>query len=298
MNLPGVVSLLLTPFHHDGAIDWTSYEGYVDWQLSMKPAGLFAVCGSSEMHWLTLDERVILARRAVELANGTPVIATANLQPERAAHADEIARMADAGVSGVVLIPRSELALEPERHLEYFLELIDTSDVPVFLYEWPQVEHYLLPREITAGLAPHVSGIKDTTCTPEGIGDKIDVAGEMVVYQANTPFLPDAIGLGARGYMAITSTCFADLAIAAWEALQHGTDERALTLHRELVFLDNLLVRAYPATAKYLVKRRGVEIETVTRWPVRIEQEHIKALDVWMDCLPQDEFAGLRARGW
>ncbi len=36
-RLEGVVSLLLTPFHADGSIDWAGYDAYVDWQVAQRP---------------------------------------------------------------------------------------------------------------------------------------------------------------------------------------------------------------------------------------------------------------------
>ncbi len=54
----GVFSLLLTPFLPDKTIDWTSYDRHVSWQIEQGPAGLFAVCGSSEMKWLDAEERL------------------------------------------------------------------------------------------------------------------------------------------------------------------------------------------------------------------------------------------------
>lgn len=287
ISLEGVVSLLLTPFQEDGSINWKAYDTYLNWQLSMKPDGLFAVCGSSEMAWLTQEERLELARRAVDRSGSTPVIATANLEPDSEAHYEEVARMASTGVDGVVLIPRSDLAHTPEQYLDYLLTLTERAELPVFLYEWPQVEHHLLDSSLVAKLAPYISGVKDTTCTPEGIQSKVDVADDMVVYQANTPYLPEAISMGAGGYMAITSTCYADLALDAWRAWQNKDDARAARMHRELVFLDNLLVRAYPATAKYIVSERGIHMEAYTRWPNTFSREFSKAIDVWMASLPE-----------
>ncbi|HET7558773.1 MAG TPA: dihydrodipicolinate synthase family protein, partial [Limnochordia bacterium] len=101
----GVMALLLTPYLPDGSIDWATYDAYVDWQLQNGPEGLFAVCGTSEMKWLTLDERLALAKRAKARAGGRPVVATANLEGDPAAQRDEVRRMADTGVSGVVLVP-------------------------------------------------------------------------------------------------------------------------------------------------------------------------------------------------
>ncbi len=277
----GPVSLLLTPFREDGSIDWPAYDAYVDWQLERQPTALFAVCGSSEMKWLALEERLALARRAVARAGEVPVLATANLEPRLDRHPDELFRMAETGVAGVVLVPPPGLGQQPERLEEHFARLAQAAPVPVFLYEWPQVSPYLLDADVFGRLvAQHgVYGIKDTTCTLEGIAAKVKAAPGAVVYQANTPFLVEAWRLGARGVMAVTSAACADLVVALWR-MAPWTSEEAAALHTDLVFLDAVLRMGYPATAKHLAALRGLPMGLTCRWPVAFPAEAAQAVEV------------------
>lgn len=236
------------------------------------------------MKWLTPEERLGLAHRAVDRAGSVPVLATANLGDDPKLHPEELARMAETGVSGVVLIPPMHVDRSMSAYRAYIMELVESADCPVFLYEWPQAPDYFLQDDLVAAVAPFVSGIKDTTCTIEGIKQKIEAASDTVVYQANIPFLVDSLHAGARGIMAVTSTCYAELLIALWH---NRRDEEPETnqLHRELVTLDSLLRLSYPASAKYVVARRGVRMSTVTRWPGELNKEAAKALDVWLSSI-------------
>ncbi len=295
MNQPvfgGVYSLLLTPFLENLDIDWPCYERYVAWQLELGPHGIFAVCGSSEMKWLLLEERVRLAASAVRLAGSTPVVATANLERDTARHAEEIRRIADAGVAGVVLVPPPGMGRSQERLGEYFARLIDGAPCPVLLYEWPMVEPHLIDARIYGSLARdhHCDGIKDTTCTMEGITAKIAVRAGSTVFQANAPFLAESLRAGAGGVMAITTTAAADLALEYWEketrtaGAGEASGESADALHAQLVLLDCALVRgnAYPASAKHLARLRGVAMGTACRNPVQLVPECSKAIEVWL----------------
>lgn len=277
------MSLLLTPFEADGTIDWYAYDTYVDWQLQWEPTGFFAVCGSSEMKWLTLDERLELARRAVKGANGKVVVATANLGDDLSAHPDEMAKMIDTGISAVVLVPPPGLGKDPTSLKAYYARLVELSSVPVFLYEWPLVDPYLLDASIYGELVRECSlaGIKDTTCTLAGITAKIEAAPEALVYQANTPYLVDSIRAGARGIMAVTSAACADLVISFWNSMRQGDDAAISHYHRELVTLDAVLRFGYPATAKHLAKLRGLPFETHCRWPISFLPEAAKAIEIW-----------------
>lgn len=281
----GVFSLLLTPFSTDGGVDFEVYDRYVDWQLSAGPTGLFAVCGSSEMKWLNDRERLELAARAVARAGSVPVVATGNLGPDPEEHCAEIDRMTETGVSGIVLVPPPGMAGEHARFEEYLSSLLEHATIPVFLYEWPQVSPYFIDPGILARLANQyrLAGIKDTTCTKEGILAKVQaVSPDTVVYQANTPFLLESISLGARGMMAITSTAAARLVVKTWEAGVNNA-EQAFTLHQSLAYLDAVLRFAYPATAKQLARLQGIPMEVTCRWPLHVADEAVKAVSLWAE---------------
>jgi 4-hydroxy-tetrahydrodipicolinate synthase len=187
-------------------------------------------------------------------------------------------------------VPPSEVSHDSERYREYLYALADGAPCPLILYEWPQAPNYLMAPELFGELAQKrlIAGLKDTTCTYDGIRAKQAVAAEAVVYQANTPLLLDALAMGVRGIMAVTSTARADLAIRLWRQF-HEAPETATAVHRELVFLDALLRMAYPATAKYLVSLQGVKMPLATRWPGELAPEMMRAIEVWN--------AGLAAKG-
>jgi len=271
----GVFSLLLTPFRDDFGVDWESYEQYVEWQVGSGPDGLFAVCGTSEMKWLTHGERIKLAKRAVAFAKGTPVVATANLKFDRSSHADEIRAMADAGVDGVVLVPPDGLGNDQTALLRYFSVLADTSPIPVFIYEWPEMVSHILSPETFETLSKNhgVKGIKDTTCTLSGICEKIRKASpNTIVYQANAAYLLDALAAGAKGVMAIVSAACPDLVVEFWK-LAKQKDPKAADAHQILVFYDALLRFGYPTAAKYLLQLRGLQFPTLTRARVNFPEE-------------------------
>lgn len=278
----GVHALLLTPFAEDGSIDWACYDEYVDWQLSMRPRGLFAVCGSSEMGLLTAEERIALAKRAVQRAGDTPVIATANVDTDAGKHEQEMLRMAETGVSALVLIPPEGMGRNQERLGDYFAALADRSPLPVILYECPLNKPHLIDPHVYSRLVAEsgVIGIKDTTCTIEGIQAKIAGAGDGIVYQANTEYMLDAIRLGAGGIMAITTTAAADVALALWNSAVSESAE-AIGIHKKLVQLNGILEMGYTATAKYLASLRGVPMGCGTRSGSKLSEEAAAAMRGW-----------------
>ncbi|WP_214629100.1 dihydrodipicolinate synthase family protein [Paenibacillus agaridevorans] len=286
----GVYSLLLTPFHESGEIDYATYERYVDWQLSQQPQALFASCGSSELLTLNAEERLQLTRIAVKRAGNIPVVATANAGSDPTAHRDELLRMAETGVSALVAVPPNDYGHDPSRLLHYFAELATASPLPLILYEFPGVAPHYIPPEVYGTLVSEhgVSGIKDTTSTLEGITAKLAIAPDSLVFQANTAFLVQAITAGANGIMAITSTAMANLNIRLWNRLQQNggiMDDEVQLLHRELICLDALISNGFTATAKYLAALQGLPFTLKTRTGASLQPSTAEALRIWHETL-------------
>jgi 4-hydroxy-tetrahydrodipicolinate synthase len=281
----GSFTLLVTPLLEDGRIDARGYARLVEHHLAAGGQGLFAVCGTGEMAELTLQERLWLAREAASrVAGAVPVVATANLEPDPRAQADEVARMAETGVDGVVLVPPRRHSGDAAALTEYFARLAERSPVPVLLYEWPGSRPAHIPAEVYGQLvaACGVVGIKDTTCTRAGLAAKVAAAPESVVYQANHPLLREALStLGARGTMTITSAVRPDLLGALWRARVAGQDDEVAALTRELVFLDAVLAGCHPAGAKWLLQQFGILSTHRVRSGRSPSEAEVAALAAW-----------------
>ena len=62
---------MITPYNDDGSVDYETAERYVDWYYNNGLTGIFSVCQSSEIFFLSEEERSELNRviyaRAKEL---------------------------------------------------------------------------------------------------------------------------------------------------------------------------------------------------------------------------------------
>ncbi|GJM75480.1 hypothetical protein HMSSN036_76960 [Paenibacillus macerans] len=79
----GVWPTMVTPFTAGGEIDYEAQARAVEWYIAHGVNGLFAVCQSSEMFHLSLEERVKLAAFIKEKAAGrVPVIASGHISDD------------------------------------------------------------------------------------------------------------------------------------------------------------------------------------------------------------------------
>jgi 4-hydroxy-tetrahydrodipicolinate synthase len=56
-----VFPTMITPYLADGTVDYATAEKYVDWYFQKGCTGIFAICQSSEIFYLSLSERIASA---------------------------------------------------------------------------------------------------------------------------------------------------------------------------------------------------------------------------------------------
>ncbi len=256
----GIYSLMLTPYFEDRSIDYKTYEEYTEWQVSQGVAHLFAVCGSSEMTLLTLEERLKLAELTVKHKGDTTVVATANLEATKEENLEEIKKMEQTGVDGIVLTTKG-LGDDEETLVSYIKELASSTELPVFMYEFPGFQPHLISGKAYGELTKDglIWGIKDTTCRLDMIKDKIDNKNDSTIIQANMPYLFDSYVAGARGVMATPTSCGGAFFQRFHEAFVSGDMTLAEQRYNEIILLDNAIDSGFMASAKELIRLQGVE---------------------------------------
>ena len=284
-NKDGIYSLMLTPYFEDRTIDYATYEKYTEWQVSQGVDHLFAVCGSSEMTKLTLEERLKLATLTAKHKGNTTIVATANIEDTLEGNIEEIKKMEQTGVDGLVLTTKG-LGDDDDKIVDYITKLLDVATLPVFLYEFPGFRPHLMSGKAYGELAKtgKIWGIKDTTSTFEGIKDKIDNKYDSTIIQANMPFLWDSYVAGARGVMATPTSCGGAFFQRFHEAFVSGDMALAEQRYNEIILLDNAIDSGFNASAKELIRLQGVDtFNWYTRHDHNLSSARLRSLKSFHD---------------
>ncbi len=277
----GIYALLLTPFKEDKSIDYDVYAQYVEWQASRGPHHLFSVCGSAEMTCLSIEERIKCAEIAVKHACGTEIVATANLEKTWHRQVEEVKRMEQTGVDGLVFVTRG-VGDDDDQLVEYLSNLAEYTTLPILLYEFPGFNPHCMSGKAYGELVAtgKFKGIKDTTCYLDKIKEKIAVQGESAVLQANIPYLFDSYVAGARGVCATPTSCGANLFRKMYDEFFVEKDiQKARETYNEIILLDNCIDSGFNASAKYLVQLQGVPMSTVTRAGATLSPARMRSIE-------------------
>ena len=268
----GVWPTMITPFTDEGKIDFPSVETVVNWYIEQGCAGIFAVCQSSEMFFLSPQEKIDIAACVRDVADGrVAVVASGHTADSPRDQRAEIAAMARLGLDAVVLVS-NRLAKQEEP------DCVFIDNVSALRQEFPEVNFglyecpYPYKRLVTADFlrlsaqGGGVSFIKDTCCDPDVEKERIGiVAGsEVCLFNANTATLLSSLREGYKGYNGIMANYHPDLYVWLYEN-HRARPEEAEALSRLLTIMAMSEARCYPVTAKYHFAQTGIPMSLFTR---------------------------------
>ena len=256
-NKREVWPVMLTPFTATGSVDYAALGELIEWYIGKGVSGLFAVCQSSEMFYLSLKERVEIAR-FVKQKSSVPVIASGHVSYDANEQLDELNRIADTGADAVILIT-NRMALEGEggdvwlRNLEAILNGIDSS-VALGLYECPYPYKRLLSTNELKYCA--ASGrfrfLKDTCCDISVIKDRLATlkGSRLDLFNANTATLLMSLQSGAAGFSGVMANFHPEL--YTWLVKNAPEKPReASIVQAALTMCSYIEKQVYPVNAKY-----------------------------------------------
>ncbi|MBQ4925439.1 MULTISPECIES: dihydrodipicolinate synthase family protein [Citrobacter] len=261
----GIVPVMLTPFTADEKIDYLALAKLIDWYLEKGVDALFAVCQSSEMQFLSLQERVELARFVVQRVDGRiPVIASGHISDDIDEQQAELQAMAQTGIDALVLVtnhldPRNEGSEVFYATLNTLLETLPTS-LPLGLYECPAPYRRLLSDDEFTWCAN--SGrfvvLKDVSCCLATVERRVRLAQgtPLNVINANAAIAWPAILAGSQGFSGVFTNFHPELYSWLW---REGKNQRALA-DELAIFLSLGAVTetlGYPKNAKIYHQRLG-----------------------------------------
>jgi 4-hydroxy-tetrahydrodipicolinate synthase len=303
MTIQGIIPVMLTPFSEAGAIDYGGMERLIEWYLANGSDALFAVCQSSEMQFLSLDERVDLARFVVKKTAGrVPVIASGHISESRDDQLAELTAIARTGIDGLVLVTNR---LDAKRQggsafiddLKWLLERLP-ADLPLGLYECPAPYRRLLSDQ-ELGFCAH-SGrfviLKDVSCDLSTVRRRAALTKDtkLRIVNANAAIAFDAMKSGAPGFTGVFNNFHPDL--YKWlltQSAAHPALADELSVYLALAAMAEPM--GYPALAKMYHRKLGTFASIKSRVIDFDISERFWAIETLLDKITQGQ-ESFRAR--
>ncbi len=290
-RIEGIVPVMITPYRESGEIDYAGLERLIEWYLANGSDALFAVCQSSEMQFLSVDERRELGKFVVKQAAGrVPVVVSGHISDDPFSQLEELTAAADTGADGIVLVTNH---LDPKNrgsepflgNLKWLLDRLP-KDIPLGLYECPAPYRRMLSDDELRFCVDSERFVllKDVSCDLETVKRRVAMTAgtPFAILNANAAIAWDAMQAGSRGFNGVFTNFHPDL--YKWLYTQ-GAQHPALAQE-----VANFLVLAalaepfgYPVLAKMYHQRIGTFASIKSRTITFDVRERFWALDAILD---------------
>ena len=291
MSANKFVPVMITPFNLKAKVDLDAVSTLIDFYLAAGVKGFFANCLSSEMYSITEDERLELTQHVVKYVNGrVPVVATSSFGLTIDDKAEFTKKIYDTGIDAGILITGHYANIEDSddvllKNFERMFKL--TGNIPLGMYECPAPYKRVLGTDVFKTLLASNRFVyhKDTSISLESVKAKLDVVKtanpNFEFYDAHSPNAMYSLQMGAKGMSSISGNFYPEILV--WmvnNATNPDKQEDVKWLQGEISRVDPLIHIAYPMSAKYFLRKRGLPVRTISRaTALELTPEQKKTLD-------------------
>ena len=265
---------MITPYKADGSVDYETAEKYVDWYYENGLTGIFAVCQSSEIFYLTLEERVELNRRVYTRAKALEksgsrkftVVSSGHVSDTIEGQIEELNAICASGTDALIFITNR---LDPNNegddvfiaNAEKLIAALP-KDVPLGFYECPYpYKRLVTPKILDWCLSTgRFAYMKDTCCDAAVMKERcaqLEGSGFRLL-NANCQTLLESMRNGAKGYCGVMANFHPALYAHLCKSFQEKPEE-AEKLQALLCMAGFTESLQYPITAKYSMCLNGME---------------------------------------
>ncbi len=270
------VPVMITPFNLKAKVDLDAVSRLIDFYLAAGVKGFFANCLSSEMYSITEDERLELTQHVVRYVNGrVPVVATASFGLTIDDKAEFTKKIYDTGIDAAIMITGHFANVEDSddillKNFDRMFKL--TGNIPLGMYECPAPYKRIIGPDVFRKLlsANRMVYHKDTSIDLEKVKAKLDILKQennsLEFYDAHSPNAMYSLQMGARGMSSISGNFYPEILV--WMVNNASNPEKleeVKWLQSEISRVDPLIHVAYPMSAKYFLRKRGLPVRTISR---------------------------------
>ena len=277
----GAYPTMITPYTSEGKVDFKTAEKYVEWYYKKGCAGIFSVCQSSEISYLSVDERVelncVVYNKVKELekehGRKMTVVSSGHVADSIQEQAYELNKIAESGTDAIILITnRLDINNEGDdvfiKNGEQLIKMLP-DNIALGLYECPNPYKRLVTPKILDWCLDigRFKFMKDTCCDASVIRERLKQleGSEFKLLNANCQTLLDSLRAGGAGYCGIMANFHPELYVWLCEyyAKEPKKAEKLQNLIGTVGFTEQGL--PYPLTAKYHMCLEGIPTENIAR---------------------------------
>lgn len=279
-KLRGSIAPIVTPFHHDYTIDFSSFENLIDWHIASGTHAISVTGTTGEPSSLTIDERVRVMETAKKKINGRVSFApgTGSTNHQETLYLTKTAQEMGADAA-LVIVPYYN---KPSQHALYkhFKAVADSVDIPIIVYNIPGRTATNLHVDTLARLSedcPNIIGVKESNKDFEHVNRVLLKCGrDFLLYSGIELLCYPMLAIGGAGHISATANVVPKKIADLYNTWKAGEIDKALDLHFDLMELNDVLFKdTNPAPLKAALGMMG-KIEPVLRMPMDLPTQELQ----------------------
>lgn len=268
----GVYPTMITPYTTDNKIDYNAVEQLMHWYKERGVDGIFAICQSSEIFFLSFEERLELLRFIMShKPDGMTIIASGHTADELDTQLYEANKFIECGIDAYVFIAnRFAKADESDDVLLKNMEYVANGlpEIGLGVYECPYPYKRVLTPYVLKKMAEtgKYQFLKDTCCNIDLIKEKLEAVkgSELKIYNANSATLLDSLKLGCAGFSGVMANFHPELYSELCK-IYKTEPAKAEKIQNFVGFFSVAECQCYPVNAKYYLSLEGLDINIDSR---------------------------------
>jgi N-acetylneuraminate lyase len=261
-DLRGIYPALPTPMLEDGSVNYPVLRNLVDFVIAQGVDGLYIGGSTAESFLLTEDERKKIAETVLNHAAGKVkvIVHTGAGGTDAALRLSKHARAN--GADAISSVPPIYFKYTTEEVIAYYLELIESSDMPLVVYNIPAFTGINMTQGALPELFKHprVVALKHTNTNMYELERVLAHNPSLIALNGYDEAFLSGLSMGASGMIGSTVNFMARKFIALRDAFGKGKNSEAFNLQREVNEIVETMVAVGVFNAvKYAITLRGVD---------------------------------------
>jgi 4-hydroxy-tetrahydrodipicolinate synthase len=238
MRFPGIIPAVTTPFAADGSIDVAGLGSNLDALLDAGIHGVVATGTMGEAGSMSTAERRTVVEAVVCAVDGqVPVIAGISSGTPAAAIALG-ADAADAGVSGLMMLPPLGYRADADETIAYYRAVTEATGLPLMAYNNPEASGVDMTPDLIVRLYEEVDGvvaIKECSGDARRIPALLNAAPGLEVLVGGDDWALEGFCSGATGWVTGVADVLPRECVELYDACRTGDLETARAIYARLL---------------------------------------------------------------
>ncbi|MEH7522884.1 4-hydroxy-tetrahydrodipicolinate synthase [Bacillus sp. JJ1503] len=282
MNFGQVLTAMVTPFDHNGEVDFEATKNLVNYLIENGSDGLVVAGTTGESPTLTEEEKVALFKFVVEVAGGrVPIIAGTGSNNTRTSIS--LTRKAEeAGVDGIMLVAPYYNKPSQEGMYQHFKAIAEATSLPIMLYNIPgrSVVNMSVETIVRLSEIQNIVAIKEASGDLDAMAQIISqTPADFTLYSGDDGLTLPVLAIGGAGIVSVAAHIIGNEMQDMINSFNNGELQKAAAAHRELLPIMKALFNApNPTPVKAALNLQGIQVGGVRLPLVPLNNTEMTAL--------------------